>query len=108
MPRPARTGERWDVVRGAGERSGVSEVAIIGVGASGVAAALLARAKGEKVYVSDMRADASAAAGADRIRAVGAEVELGRHDVGRIARADTVVVSPGIPPDAAVLGALRE
>jgi UDP-N-acetylmuramoylalanine--D-glutamate ligase len=84
----------------------VSEVAIIGVGASGVAAALLARAKGEQVYVSDMRADASAAAGADRIRAVGADVELGRHDVERIARADTVVVSPGIPPDAPVLRAL--
>jgi UDP-N-acetylmuramoylalanine--D-glutamate ligase len=86
----------------------VSEVAIIGAGASGVAAALLARAKGERVYVSDMRADASASAGADRIRAVGAEVELGRHDVERIARADTVVVSPGIPPDAPVLRALAQ
>ena len=33
---------------------------------------------------------------------------MGRHDVERIARADTVVVSPGIPPDAPVLRALRE
>jgi UDP-N-acetylmuramoylalanine--D-glutamate ligase len=39
---------------------------------------------------------------------VGAAVELGRHDVERIARADTVVVSPGIPPDAPVLRALVE
>lgn len=84
----------------------MTEVAIIGVGASGVAAAELARARGAKVYVSDMRADAAAAAGADRIRALGAEVELGRHDVERIARADPVVVSPGIPPDAPVLRAL--
>src|SRR6185503_8875788 len=61
-----------------------------------------------EVYVSDMRDDGSAAAGADRIRAAGAAVELGRHDVERIARADTVVVSPGIPPDAPVLRALAE
>ena len=86
----------------------MSAVAIIGVGASGVAAALLAHAKGAKVYVSDMRDDAAAAAGADRIRTAGGDVELGRHDVERIARADTVVVSPGIPPDAPVLRALRE
>ena len=95
---------------GQDERSGVTEemsaVAIIGVGASGVAAALLARTKGAKVYVSDTRNDASAAAGADRVRVVGADVELGRHDVERIAGADTVVVSPGIPPDAPVLRAL--
>ncbi|MSR36629.1 MAG: UDP-N-acetylmuramoyl-L-alanine--D-glutamate ligase [Gemmatimonadetes bacterium] len=86
----------------------MSEVAIIGVGASGVAAALLARAKGAEVYVSDMRDDAAAAAGADRIRGVGAAVELGRHDLDRIARADAVVVSPGVPPDAPVLRALAE
>jgi UDP-N-acetylmuramoylalanine--D-glutamate ligase len=86
----------------------VSEVAIIGAGASGVAAARLARAKGAEVYVSDMRADRAAAAGADRIRAVGARVELGRHDLERIAAADTVVVSPGIDPEAPVLRALRE
>ena len=85
----------------------MESVAIIGVGASGVAAAQLARAKGAKVYVSDLRADAGATAGADRIRALGADVDLGRHDLERIARADAVVVSPGIPPDAAVLRALR-
>src|SRR5689334_21437010 len=86
----------------------LSAVAIVGIGASGVAAALLARAKGAKVYVSDTRNDAGAAAGADRGRVVGADVELGRHDVERIARADAVVVSPGIPPEAAVLRSLRE
>ena len=68
----------------------MNEVAIIGVGASGVAAARLARAKGAKAYVSDLRADAGAAAGADRIRALGADVDLGGHDLERIARADAV------------------
>ena len=93
---------------GRAERSWVNEVAIIGVGASGVAAAQLARAQGAKVYVSDMRADATAAAGADRIRALGAEVELGRHDLDRIASADTVVVSPGVSPDSPVLKGLTD
>ncbi len=86
----------------------MNAVAIIGVGASGVAAALLALAKGAEVYVSDVRTDAVAAASADRIRAMGADVELGRHDLERIDRSGTVVVSPGVPPDAPVLRALRE
>jgi UDP-N-acetylmuramoylalanine--D-glutamate ligase len=86
----------------------VKAVAVLGVGTSGVAAALLAHTQGAKVYVSDMRNDTSTAAGADRIRAAGGDVELGRHDVERIGRADTVVVSPGIPPDAPVLRALTE
>ncbi len=33
-------------------------------------------------------------------------MELGGHDLERVARSDTVVVSPGIPPDAPVLRAL--
>jgi UDP-N-acetylmuramoylalanine--D-glutamate ligase len=37
---------------------------------------------------------------------MGARVELGAHDLERLAAADTVVVSPGIPPDAPVLQAL--
>ena len=86
----------------------MNAVAILGIGTSGVSAALLAHTQGAMAYVSDMRTDASAAAGADRIRAAGGDVELGRHDVERIARADTVVVSPGIPPDAPVLHALTE
>ena len=86
----------------------MNAVAIIGVGASGVAAARLAHAKGARVYASDLRTDGTAAAGADRIRALGADVDLGRHDVERIASVDTVVVSPGIPPDAPVLRQLRE
>ncbi|MGH7631463.1 MAG: UDP-N-acetylmuramoyl-L-alanine--D-glutamate ligase, partial [Gemmatimonadales bacterium] len=36
-----------------------------------------------------------------------AEVDLGRHDLGRIAAAAAVVVSPGVPPDAPPLAAAR-
>lgn len=87
---------------------GGARVAIIGLGASGQAAARLALSKGGEVYASDLRADAQAAAGGAELRNLGADVEWGRHDVERLARADLVVVSPGIPPHAPVLRELRE
>lgn len=91
--------------QGAMDLSGIN-VAVIGLGASGVAAARLAAAKGGDVYVSDSRTDdAVAARGAD-LGEVGISVELGTHDTDRVARADLVVASPGIPPDAPVLRAL--
>jgi UDP-N-acetylmuramoylalanine--D-glutamate ligase len=82
-------------------------ISILGLGASGNAAAKLALDKGGDVYVSDLRTEPSTAAGAAELRALGARVELGGHDLERLARANTVVVSPGIPPDSPVLQALR-
>jgi UDP-N-acetylmuramoylalanine--D-glutamate ligase len=82
-------------------------VSILGLGASGEAAAHLVLNKGGQVYVSDLRTEASAAAGAADLRALGAQVDLGGHDLERISSSDLVVVSPGIPPDAPVLRALR-
>src|SRR5690349_20388809 len=85
-----------------------TSVAVIGLGASGMAAARLALAKGGDVYVSDSSSDAPAAARGADLRRAGASVDVGRHDIGRVAGAGLVVVSPGIPPDAAVLRALAE
>ncbi len=83
-------------------------VSILGLGASGVAAARLALSKGETVYVSDLRTDARAAADAHALRELGARVDLGSHDLGEIAASRVVVVSPGIPPGAPVLRELRD
>jgi UDP-N-acetylmuramoylalanine--D-glutamate ligase len=99
------------MMRSSGRKKGRQDlsgknVAVIGLGASGVAAARLAAAKGGDVYVSDARTDdAVAARGAD-LGALGVEVELGRHDIERLVAADLVVTSPGIPPDARVLRTL--
>jgi UDP-N-acetylmuramoylalanine--D-glutamate ligase len=82
-------------------------ISILGLGASGVAAARLALAKGGRVYVSDRHAEPSIAARGADLRSLGARVELGGHDLERLARSDTLVVSPGIPPNAPVLQALR-
>ena len=82
-------------------------ISILGLGASGIAAARLALGKGGEVYVSDWRIEPSVAARGAELRSLGARVDLGEHDLERLARSDTVVVSPGIPPDAPVLQALR-
>ena len=83
-------------------------VSILGLGASGLAAARLALTKGEQVHVSDLRTDPTTRAHARDLELLGAHVELGHHDLARIASAGTVVVSPGIPPDAPVLRGLRD
>jgi UDP-N-acetylmuramoylalanine--D-glutamate ligase len=86
----------------------VTHIAIVGLGASGEAAARLALNKGGNVHVSDLRTDAPTAARGARLEALGADVELGAHDLARIVAADLVVASPGIPPHAPVLAELRE
>ena len=85
-----------------------SRVAIIGLGESGAAAARLSFAKGGDTYVSDMRADAKTRSRGTELRALGVDVDEGRHDERRIESADLVVVSPGIPPDVPVLSHLRK
>jgi UDP-N-acetylmuramoylalanine--D-glutamate ligase len=98
-------GPRNDSPTGEAPAPGVS---IIGLGASGLAAARLALKEGEHVHVSDLRTDPPTRAHARELELLGAHVELGHHDAARIASAGTRVVSPGIPPDAPVLRALRE
>jgi len=83
------------------------KVAVIGLGASGDAAARLALRKGAKVHVTDSSSEDPVAARGTVLADLGAEVRLGGHDIEAIASADTVVVSPGIAPGAPVLAALR-
>ena len=80
-----------------------AEVAVLGLGASGRAAARLLARDGRRVYASD----GSPAAVPGDLAGHGVSVEVGGHDLGRIARAELVVVSPGIPPSAAPLAAAR-
>ncbi len=88
-----------------GERIGV-----LGLARSGLAAAKLALSRGASVYASDFSDSPASRAAADEVRALGGEAETGRHDVGKLAACDFIVLSPGIPPTAPVLSepALRE
>ncbi len=65
------------------------EVAVVGLGRSGLAATKLLEAAGARVYGSDAS-------------------QPGGHDVERIARAACVIVSPGVPPDAPPVARARE
>jgi UDP-N-acetylmuramoylalanine--D-glutamate ligase len=78
------------------------EVAVVGLGKSGIAATKLLAREGVRVYASDR----SPAPDLVPLRGVdGIEVQVGSHDLERIARAVAVVVSPGVPPDAPPLEA---
>lgn len=69
-------------------------VTVIGLGASGLAAARLCLARGASVTLGDARADLPAAA---ELETHGAKLALGDH--GRaLAEAELVVLSPGVPP----------
>lgn len=79
------------------------EVAVAGLGRSGIAAARLLAHHGIAVYASDL--DASTAT-TDLERSIpGVEIEVGRHDLARIARSGALILSPGIPPETAVVRA---
>jgi UDP-N-acetylmuramoylalanine--D-glutamate ligase len=84
------------------------EVAVIGLGRSGVAATRLLVSEGVRVYASDASPAPAAAVAVEALRTLlGVTVDLGRHDLERIRRAVLVVVSPGVPPEAPPLAAAR-
>jgi len=80
-------------------------VAVLGLGASGCAAAALLVRDGRRVYASDASPTASGATLARLGPAV--TLDIGRHDLDRIRAAAFVVASPGIPPTAPPLRAAR-
>jgi UDP-N-acetylmuramoylalanine--D-glutamate ligase len=84
------------------------EVAVVGLGRSGIAATRLLAHAGVRVYASDAAAHPR---GEDRLAELqalpGVVVHVGRHDIARIRAAAAVVASPGVPPDAAPLVAAR-
>jgi len=83
------------------------EIAVLGLAKSGSAVARLLLRNHHKVYASDGGSSPALAETAAALRALGARVDVGAHDLARIARASTVVVSPGIDPLATPIAAAR-
>ena len=83
------------------------ETAVIGLGRSGSAVVRLLRRSGQAVYASDAGRSPALEQAAAELVALGAEVDLGGHDLARIGRAARCVVSPGVPPEAPSLVAAR-
>lgn len=84
------------------------EVAVVGLGRSGEAIARLLRSRHARVYASDSGNSQELQQNADALRAIGVSVDLGSHDVERIARSSCVVVSPGVPPAAEPVAIARD
>src|SRR6266700_1642212 len=84
-------------------------VAVVGLGKSGIAATKLLAREGAHVYASDASDHPYGGGTVAELRGLaGVEVDVGRHDLAKIRSATGVVVSPGVPPDAAPLAAARE
>jgi UDP-N-acetylmuramoylalanine--D-glutamate ligase len=88
-------------------RSTGREIAVVGLGKSGTAASRLLRHEQLPVYASDTGAGPAFDAWAAELRQLGADVQLGGHDLARVGRAAAVVVAPGVPPDVPPLAAAR-
>jgi UDP-N-acetylmuramoyl-L-alanyl-D-glutamate--2,6-diaminopimelate ligase len=78
---------------------------VIGLGRAGMAAAraIVAREGAVGLRVWDAAADASQATRARELRRSGVDVQLGGDGLGALKDARTVVKSPGVPPDIAVM-----
>ncbi|MCU0241069.1 MAG: UDP-N-acetylmuramoyl-L-alanine--D-glutamate ligase, partial [Vicinamibacteria bacterium] len=83
-------------------------VAVIGLARSGVAAATLLLDQGARVLAIDRKAEAELDAAARALGERGAELVCGSHHPERLAAADLVVVSPGVPWDLPELDAARQ
>jgi UDP-N-acetylmuramoylalanine--D-glutamate ligase len=78
-------------------------IGVLGLARSGLAAARLALARGAQVYASDFGDGPALREAAAQVQELGGHAETGGHDVARLATCTRIVLSPGIPPSAAVL-----
>lgn len=74
------------------------KVVVVGMGASGLAAARFCAARGARVVANDKRDEAALGATATSLRADGIELALGHHDDSVFDGAELIVLSPGVPP----------
>jgi UDP-N-acetylmuramoylalanine--D-glutamate ligase len=75
------------------------KVLVVGLGQSGLAAAVFLRQRGAQVTVSDVRSAAALAKEIPALLEHGIMVETGGHGLLTFRRQDLIVVSPGVPLD---------
>jgi UDP-N-acetylmuramoylalanine--D-glutamate ligase len=83
------------------------KILVVGLGKSGLAAALFLRRRGAQVTVSDMRSAAALAKEIPALLEEGIGVETGGHGLLTFRRQDLIVVSPGVPFDTPELVQVR-
>jgi UDP-N-acetylmuramoylalanine--D-glutamate ligase len=80
---------------------------VVGLGKSGLAAALFLRRQGAQVTVSDIRSAEALAKDIPALLEEGINVEAGGHGLLTFRRQDLIVVSPGVPLDTPELAQVR-
>ncbi len=83
------------------------KVLVVGLGKSGLAAALFLRRRGAQVTVSDVRSAEALAKDIPALLDEGINVEAGGHGLLTFRRQDLIVVSPGVPLDTPELAQAR-
>ena len=83
------------------------EIAVIGLSRTGRAVARFLAGEGYEVYASDLGETEALHEVEAMLSALGVAVEIGSHDLDRIAAASLVVPSPGVPPSAPPLEAAQ-
>lgn len=83
------------------------KVLVVGLGKSGLAAALFLRRRGAQVTVSDVRSAEALARDLPALLEEGIAVETGGHGLLTFRRQDLIVVSPGVPLDTPELAQVR-
>jgi UDP-N-acetylmuramoylalanine--D-glutamate ligase len=83
------------------------KVLVVGLGKSGLAAALFLRHRGAQVTVSDVRSAEALAKDIPALLEEGIMVEAGGHGLLTFRRQDLIVVSPGVPLDTPELAQVR-
>ena len=84
------------------------KVLVVGLGKSGLAAALFLRHQGAQVTVSDVRSAEALAKEIPALIEEGIAVEAGGHGLLTFRRQDLIVVSPGVPLDTPELAQVRK
>jgi UDP-N-acetylmuramoylalanine--D-glutamate ligase len=79
---------------------------ILGAGESGVGAAVLAKVKGWRVFVSD--ASPIKPSYLKELEELALPFESGKHSIDQILAADLIIKSPGIPEKTTIMQAIRE
>jgi UDP-N-acetylmuramoylalanine--D-glutamate ligase len=74
-------------------------VLVVGLGKSGVAAALFLHSRGARVTVSDAKAEAQLGKDIPRLLDLGIIVETGAHGERTFRDQDLIIISPGVPVD---------
>src|ERR1017187_9024609 len=83
------------------------KVLVVGLGKSGLAAALFLRRRGAEVTVSDVRSAEQLAKDIPALLEAGIMVEAGGHGLLTFRRQDLIVVSPGVPLDTPELAQVK-